>query len=165
MTTPTFEQVMELPALVEAAVRPEFIDVNGHMNVRHYLELNSDGTTVVCEQVGIDDVYRAERRMGVFTSEHHLRYHSELHLGEKLSVHPVVLDRNDKVVHMMTYLLDRTHRRLSNTLELALVHVDLDARRPVPMPGEVAAEFDRLIAESGALSWAAPVCGVMGVRR
>lgn len=165
MTTPAFEQVMQLPALVEAPVRPEFIDVNGHMNVRHYLELNADGTTVVCEEVGIDDAYRAERGMGVFTSEHHLRYHSELHLGEELSVHPVVLDRSEKVVHMMTYLLDRTHRRLSNTLELVLVHVDLGTRRPVPMPGEIAAGFDRFIAEGDALSWRAPVCGVMGVRR
>lgn len=165
MTAPTFEQVMELPALREAAVRPEFIDVNGHMNVCHYLELNVDGMTVVSDQVGVDDAYRAERRMGVFTSEHHLRYYSELHLGEKLSVHPIVLDRSEKVVHMMTFLLDRTHRLLSNTLELLLVHVDLDTRRPVPMPAEIAAGFDRFVADGKALSWQAPVCGVVGVRR
>lgn len=165
MDTPTFDQVMELPTLVEAVVRPDFIDINGHMNVCHYLELNADGTTVVCERVGIDDAYRAKRRMGVFTAEHHIRYYSELHLGEELSVHPVVLDRNEKVVHMMVYLLDRTHRRLSNTLELMLVHVDLDTRRPVPMPAEIAEGFDRFIAEREALPWKAPVCGVMGVRR
>ncbi|MEW2570675.1 thioesterase family protein [Streptomyces sp. NPDC047070] len=161
---PSFDQVMELPAWVDTTVSADFIDENGHMNIRHYLELDALSTTLLCEEIGIDDGYRTERRMGVFTAEHHLRYFSEMHEGEKLSVHVRVLARSSRAVHMMTFLLDRTHGRLANTLELLLVHVDMDARRAVPLPDDIAAGFDRFLSEDGHLAWQAPVCGVMGVR-
>jgi acyl-CoA thioester hydrolase len=163
---PTAAQVRQLPTLLKATVEPEWIDVNGHMNIRHYLELNAEGTTILCDgHLGIDDAYRAERRMGIFTAEHHLRYYSELHLGEELSVHVRVLERSDKAVHMMGLLVDDTHDRLANTLELLLVHVDMDTRKAVGMPRDIAAGFDREIETGAALEWAAPVCGAMGVRR
>ena len=142
------------------------MDVNGHMNVRHYLELCATGTSILCyDQVGIDDDYRSRRRMGVFTAEHHLSYFSELHLGEELSVHARVLERSDKVVHMLGLLVDETHDRLANTLEVTLVHVDMDSRKAVALPEDIATAFDREIAASDALDWEAPVCGAMGVRR
>jgi acyl-CoA thioester hydrolase len=163
---PTADQVRQLPSLLKASVEPEWIDANGHMNVRHYLELCASGTNILCyDQVGIDDDYRAERRMGVFTAEHHLSYYSELHQGEKLSVRVRVLARSDKVVHMIGLLVDDTHDRLANALEVTLVHVDLDTRKAVALPEEIATAFDRAIAVSDTLDWDAPVCGAMGVRR
>ena len=136
------------------------------MNVRHYLELCAAGTSILCyDQVGINDAYRAERRMGVFTAEHHLSYFSELHEGEGLSVHVRVLERSDKVVHMVGLLVDDTHDLLAHTLEVTLVHVDMDTRKAIAFPEEIAKAFDQEIAVSDALAWDAPVCGAMGVRR
>ena len=60
---PTFDQVMKLPALVEATISPDYIDANGHMNIRHYLELGTSSVVVICEDVGIDDTDRTQRRM------------------------------------------------------------------------------------------------------
>ena len=162
---PTFDQVMESPPLIERTVTPNFIDVNGHMNILHYMEFGANGADVICRAVGIDDAYRAERRMGVFTVEHHLGYHSELREGDKLSVHTRVLERSDKAVHLVSMLLDRSREQLSNTLEIVLLHVGLDTRKAEPMPDDVAAGWDSYIAESVALDWSPPVCGSMGVRR
>ena len=36
---PTVSQVDDLPVLMEKVVPPEWQDLNGHVNVRHYLEL------------------------------------------------------------------------------------------------------------------------------
>lgn len=162
---PTFDQVLEVAALLGGTVTPDFIDANGHMNIRRYMEHCARSADVICRDVGIDDDYRARRRMGVFTVEHHLRYFSELREGEKFSVHSRVLERSDKGVHLMAFLLDRTHERLSNTLEIVLVHVDMDTRRATPMPADIAAGWDRHVALSDALDWPAPVCGAMGIRR
>jgi acyl-CoA thioester hydrolase len=164
-TLPTFDQVMEIPAALTGTVSADFIDANGHMNVVHYLNFAAAGADVVCRDIGIDDAYRANRRMSTFTVEHHLRYFSELREGDKLSVHPRVLDRSDKVVHILTLLLDRTRERLASTTEIVLVHVNIDTRRPVPMPDDIAAGWDRHIAAATTLAWPAPLCGVMGVRR
>jgi acyl-CoA thioester hydrolase len=131
---------MQAPVWLEAAVVPEFIDANGHMNIRHYLDLGAHATMVLCEGLGIDDAYRAERRLGVFTTEHHLRYYSDMRIGEKISVHV-------------------------RLLELALVHVDLETRRAIAFPDDAAAGLDRHLAVEADLEWPAPVCGVMGIRR
>lgn len=161
---PKFDQVLELPALVEGTVTPDYIDANGHMNVKHYLEHDTEAVDVLCRSVQIDDNYRSERGLGVFTVEHHLRYFSELHLGDKFSVHTRVIGRNEKAVHALSLLLDRTHDRLANTLELLLVHVSLQTRRAEPIPVDIAAGLDTHITASDELSWPAPLCGAMGLR-
>lgn len=151
--------------MLTGTVAPDYIDVNGHMNIRHYLEYGAVAADMVCRDVGIDDAYRAGRRMGVFTVEHHLRYFSEMHEGEEFSAHTRALERSDKAVHLMTFLLDASNRRVSNTLEILLIHVGMDTRRPTPIPLDIAEGWDRHIKESVELDWSAPVCGVIGIRR
>lgn len=162
---PTPDQIRQLPASIEAVVTDEFIDANGHMNIRHYLELDAIGADRVMQQVGIVDAYREQRRMGAFTAEQHLLYYSELHLEEQLTVHPRVIDRSAKAVHMMVFLLDATHQRLANTMELMMVHVDLDTRRPTDFPPDVITSLDSVLEQHRALDWEAPLCGAMGIRR
>jgi acyl-CoA thioester hydrolase len=162
---PSYEQVLELPVLLEGSVAPDFIDVNGHMNIRHYLDHGAHSADVIVRQAGIDDAYRTERRMGVFTAEHHIRYFGEMHEGEKFSVHTRFLERSAKVGHLLAFILDRAGEVLSCTVEIVLVHVDMDTRRPVEFPDDIAAGLDAWIERSRQVPWPAPVCGAMGIRR
>ncbi|MFC8045616.1 thioesterase family protein [Nocardia sp. NPDC057353] len=162
---PTVAQIREIPATLTADVTEREIDANGHMNVVYYLRHNIVAADALLRTIGLDDNYRAERRLGLFTTEHHLRYHSELRLGDSLAVHSRVLERSAKAVHMMAFLVDERRDRLANTLEILLVHVDLEQRRSAPIPDDLAAALDDLIAASGKLEWEAPVTGVMGIRQ
>jgi acyl-CoA thioester hydrolase len=162
---PTYAEVLAVPPVIETHVDPAYIDVNGHMNVRHYLTYGATGADVVCRDVGLDDAYRAERRMGVFTAEHHIRYFSEMHEGDPFSVHTMFLERGARSGHMMSFILDRRLELLSCTIEILLVHVDMDTRRAVPFPDDIAAGFDRWVAAAAEVAWPVPVSGVMGIRR
>lgn len=165
MPHPTATKIAELPNPLQRSVNADLIDMNGHMNVLHYLDFGSSGADVLVRQVGIDDAYRAQRQLGVFTAEHHLRYHKELREHDEADVYCRVLDRTEKVVHMMSFVVDRNRHHLSSTLEIVLIHVDLVTRRPLPLPADIATGFDQHIIWSKGLSWPAPVCGAMGVRR
>ncbi|MEV3964408.1 thioesterase family protein [Nocardia sp. NPDC050193] len=162
---PTAQQIREIPPALSAAVTGREIDDNGHMNVVHYLDLGSQAADVLMRELGVDENYRRERRLGVFTAEHHLVYYSELREGDPFSVHVQVLERSDKAMHLMTFLVDDKSDKLSNTLEIMLVHVDLALRRASPLPDDLAAALDRRIAASRALSWPAPTCGSLRIRR
>ncbi|NKY55203.1 thioesterase family protein [Nocardia flavorosea] len=162
---PTAQQIREIPAALAAAVTGREIDNNGHMNVVHYLALGSQAADVLMRELGVDDSYREDRRLGVFTAEHHLVYYSELREGDPFTVHVRVLERSDKAMHLMAFLVDDKRDKLSNTLEIMLVHVDLDERRASPLPGDLAAALDRKIADDGALTWPAPTCGSLRIRR
>ncbi|GAA1529743.1 thioesterase family protein [Nocardioides humi] len=162
---PTYEQVLDLPVLLESEVTPDFIDVNGHMNVRHYLDAGAHGADVLCRRIGIDDAYRAQRRLGIFTAEHHIRYFSEMHEGEKLSVHTAVVDRSARAGHLLSFILDRDGERLACTVEIVIVGVDMDTRRPAEFPADVAAALDERVEAARRLPWPLPLSGAMGIRR
>jgi acyl-CoA thioester hydrolase len=162
---PTVDEVLQLPAVREGVVPPEYLDENDHMNIGRYLEEASLGLWHRTIGMGMGPEYIEERRQTTFTAEHHLTYLSELRLGDAISVHVRFLERSDKVLHTLTFIVDRTHGRLAATVEATLIHMNFDTRRPEPFPDDVLPEIDVEVERSEALGWAAPVCGVMGVRR
>lgn len=162
---PAFDQVVNLPAVNEGTVTPDFIDLNGHMNIRYYLDYLAWGADTICSGAGIDLEYRQQRGMGVFAAENHLNYYRELREGEKFSVHVRPVERTDKALHLVALLLDRTNDRLACTLETVLIHVDLTSRRATPIPDDVATGLDREFAAYDDVDWPAPLCGAMFLRR
>ena len=162
---PTTDQVLQIHPSWTDEVSPDWIDANGHMNIRHYLDLGGSATDQVCQAMGINDVYRGQRRMGVFTAEQHLTYLQEMHRGTSISVHVRTLERSTKVGHMLALIMDRDKDRLACIFETVLVHIDMDTRRGVEFPEDVAAAYDRFHArDREALNWPAPVCGILGPR-
>ncbi|MGW5386742.1 acyl-CoA thioesterase [Nocardia sp. NPDC003963] len=165
ISIPGYDQVVALSRELGPITVPDsYRDENDHMNIAHYFDLCVRATTGVFDRVGITDEYRTERGTGFFTGEHHIRYYSETRIGEEVSVYVRGVDRSEKVVHAMALLVNDTTRRLSCTLELTAVHVDLRTRSAVPFAADTAAAFDRELA-SAAVGWPVPTCGAMGVRR
>jgi len=160
---PTIEQLDALPSLLERRIPPEWQDLNGHVNVRHYLELYDSASWPMLATFGLDERIFLEHRQGLFDLEHHLWYLSELHVGDKVTVHSRMLERNAKRFHGVMFIVDRTRQRLASAFEYVSTGADLDARRTAPLPAAFAAELDRIIAEHARLGWPAPVCGVMSV--
>ncbi|MCW2748619.1 MAG: hypothetical protein JWP10_1761 [Nocardioidaceae bacterium] len=162
---PTIDEVHQLPIGLTIVVPSGYEDTNGHMNIRHYFDLHALNLNTVFDGLGIDDHYRAERKMGFFTMEHHLSYWDEVLVGHELSLRWRHLTRSDKVLHSMSFLVDETTGRLANTLEVTCGHVSLETRKMVSMPDDTSAFVDKQFGQTSGLTWAAPICGAMGVRK
>jgi acyl-CoA thioester hydrolase len=160
---PSVEQVAELPSLMERVIPAAWQDLNGHVNVRHYLELYDAASWPMLAEFGLDERSFREHRQGLFDLEHHLWYLSELHVGDTVTVHSRFLARSAKRFHGVMFVLDRTRGRLSSAFEYLSTGADLESRRTAPLPAALAAQLDRKIAEHSGLAWPAPVCGVMSV--
>ena len=161
---PTVEQVSEIPTMNTLLVPQEFLDENQHMNISHYLTLAARGVGARCDDMGLGQSYIDDRRLTIFTAEHHIHYCAEVLQGQELSVHVRLLERSVKVLHAMAFLVNRSTDALACTLEVALVHVGMDTRRPEAFPEDIASRIDEAI-KADAYSWPSPVCGVMGVHR
>jgi len=160
---PTVAQVDSLPSLLERHIPPEWQDLNGHVNVRHYLELYDAASWPMLAAFGLDERIFLEQRQGLFDLEHHLWYLSELHVGDTVTVHSRFLERNAKRFHGLMFVVARTRHRLASAFEYVSTGADLDSRRTAPLPAGFAVRLDRMIAEHSRLAWPAPVCGVMSV--
>ena len=157
----SYENVSLLPALLTRQIPPEWEDFNGHVNIQYYLALVEQSGWSMFEALGLDESYFRERRQGLFDLEHHLSYLSELHVGDQVTVHSRMLDRSEKRLHGMMFILNQSRRQLSCTLEYITSGADLDSRRTAPFPADAAASFDEQIRQHALLEWAPPVCGVM----
>lgn len=160
---PTYEQLAGLPAYVPQPVPIAFEDVNGHLNVRHYTGIASEGLDESLVELGIPQNWPSAGH-ACFSAEHHLTYLAELRTGDRLSARVRLLGRSERAAHALVYLLDETHQRLSFVMEEIFLHIDLDTRRTAPWPADVAAGLDRRIAEDANLPWAPDVSGSLGLR-
>jgi len=68
VSMPTVAQIDELPSLMERVIPPEWEDLNGHVNVRHYLELYDAASWPMLAAIGLDEKVFLERRQGCSTS-------------------------------------------------------------------------------------------------
>jgi acyl-CoA thioester hydrolase len=160
---PTYEQLVDLPAYVQQPVPMAFEDANGHLNVRHYTGIASEGLDESLVGVGIPQMWPA---MGhaVFSAEHHLTYLAEMRTGDRLSARVRLLGRSERAAHALVYLLDETHQRLSFVMEEIFLHIDMATRKTAPWPDDVAAALDDKIAEDAGLPWEPDVSGSLALR-
>ncbi|QZY29230.1 thioesterase family protein [Nocardioides coralli] len=160
---PTYEQLVELPAYVEQPVPIAFEDANGHLNVRHYTGIASEGLDESLVAQGIPQMWPAQGH-ACFSAEHHLTYLSEMRTGDRMSARVRLLGRSERAAHALVYLLDESHQRLSFVMEEIFLHIDMETRRTAPWPEDVAAALDAQIAEDEKLPWEPDVSGSMGLR-
>jgi acyl-CoA thioester hydrolase len=138
---PSLEEVLALPATLEASVEPRFIDEMGHMNVAWYVHLFDRATWAFFARMGIDDEYRRRANVGMFAVEQHVRYLAELREGEPLAVHTRLQDVGGKWIRLAHAMVDSKRRRLSAVAEVVGVHIDLATRRSTPFPDDLAARL------------------------
>jgi acyl-CoA thioester hydrolase len=160
---PRYEQLATLPAYAEQPVPVAFEDVNGHLNVRHYTGIASEGLDESLVALGIPQNWPASGH-ACFSAEHHLTYLAELRTGDTMSARVRLLGRAERAAHALVYLLDESHQRLSFVMEEIFLHIDMETRRTAPWPDDVAVALDQRIAEDAGLPWEPDVSGSMHLR-
>lgn len=161
---PTYAQLLDLPAYVEQPVPMPFEDINGHLNVRHYLGIASEGLDESLVDVGIPQNWPITAGHACFSAEHHCTYLHELRTGDVMSARVRLLGRSERAGHALVYLLDHTHERVSYVMEEIFLHVDLEDRRTAPWPDDVAAALDERVAEHAQWPFPAVTSGCLALR-
>jgi len=160
---PTYDQLVDLPAYTVQPVPVPFEDANGHLNVRHYTGIASEGLDESLVDLGIPQNWPAQGH-ACFSAEHHLTYLAELLTGDRISSRVRLLGRSERAAHALVYLLDDSHQRLSFVMEEILLHIDMETRRTAPWPQDIAAALDEQAALHSALPWQPDLSGSMRLR-
>ncbi|QDU55367.1 acyl-CoA thioesterase [Aeoliella mucimassa] len=161
---PSIEQIKQLPHTYEADIPSDYLDEMGHMNVMWYTHLYGQGIRGFLNSVGFDRQYIEEQRCGTFALEKHVRYLSEVRVGENVAVYTRLVDCNGRLYHLMQYLVNETQQKLASTMETVSAHVDLNHRRMAEMPPHLTEAFEATAATHAELDWKSATCGVMGIR-
>lgn len=156
---PTLQDLDDLPSLLERTIPAEWEDLNGHVNVRHYLELYDQAGWPMMRWLGIEERHFRDERRGFFDLEHHIWYLAEMHVGDTVTLHARFLARSTKRFHGTMFIANRSRACVASAFEYVSTAADLVARRSAPLPTDVAVHLDDLIASHSRLVWPAPLCG------
>ena len=116
------------------AVKPEWIDVNGHMNATHFGLVIYEAHAAHSEWLGFNEEYVDRARCGKAVLESHMRYEREAGLGDQLEVRCWLLAVDNKRLHFFHELYNCSRQCRSATSEQVDIHIDLQARRSADMP-------------------------------
>lgn len=162
-TFPSTTQVRQLEVLGEHTIPSDWEDQNGHVNIQHYQTLYEIGGWPMLGRAGVDRDYFENRRLGIFDLEHHIYYLSELHVGERVTIHGRFLARNHKRIHGMIFIVNADRDELACTLEFMATSTNLATRRTNEFPEDILAGLDALMDAEKHIDWQAPVCGAMAI--
>ena len=134
-------------------VLPEWIDVNNHMNVAYYVLAFDQGVDSLWERFGITDEHIREMNSSTFAVESHVVYRRELRLDEPYLVTAQILAFDEKRIHQFQRLYHARAGFLAATCEWMNLHVDLEARRVTPWPGDVLDSIADFAARQSGQDW------------
>jgi acyl-CoA thioester hydrolase len=146
-------------------VAREWIDYNGHMNVAYYVLAFDRATDRLFDYLGVGEDYRRATHRSIFALEAHVTYERELREGDGFEVATQLIDADRKRLHIFHAMTRQASGELSATMEVMGLHVDMNGPRSAPLPDEVFAKVEALLAEHRELPRPPQLGRQIGIRR
>jgi len=118
-------------------VLPEWIDVNGHMNVAYYVLAFDYAVDSLWHSFGITSDYIEDEAQSTFAVESHVTYKRELVEDDPILITAQILAYDEKRVHQFQRMYHGEKGFLAATGEWLNLHVDLGVRRVTPWPERI----------------------------
>ena len=115
-------------------VRPEWIDVNRHMNIAYYVLVFDQALDHAFPGMGFELDRLKPINGSAFTAELHVTYLRELEEGDPIRVTTQLLEFDDKRCRFLQCLYHAGEDYLAATQEWLMLFVDLGSRRVAAMP-------------------------------
>ena len=149
----------------EAAVLPEWIDYNGHMNVTWYTHAFDIGIDAMLDVLGCGPAAARGERLGPYALQTQYHYLAELREGERLRCAFRILDHDARRLHLWGEMTNTGTGAAAALIESLILNVDLTARRAAPFPERAAARIAAMAAAQAGLPRPERAGAAIGIRR
>lgn len=152
-------------SVVSGTVLPEWIDINGHMNVAYYVLAFDLGVDNYWRQLGITEHYIKTTNCSTFAVESHITYQAELKEAEPFIITSQIMAYDEKRIHQFQRMYHAEEKYLVATAEWLNLHVDLSSRRVKPFPPSILTALQKFCERQGVLPLPAEAGKIMKVRK
>lgn len=145
-------------------VLPDWIDLNGHLNLAYYHVLFDQAAADELDRLGLLRSEVAATRRSTFVAESHVVYVRELHEGASVVVTTRIVDFDEKRLHIYQEL-HHAEGWLAASVEAMVLSIDLSGPKVAPWPPLVLERIEAAAARTAEAPMPAHVGRKVGIVR
>ena len=110
-------------------IKKEWTDYNKHMNVAYYVLVFDESWEVMLQKFKMGEDSAKTNGMSTMVVETYITYNNEVKEGEEVEVYLTYFDHDKKRLHYKLEMIEKSSKKLSATIELLSLYVDLKKRK------------------------------------
>ena len=110
-------------------IKKEWTDYNKHMNVAYYVLVFDESWEVMLQKFKMGEDSAKTTDMSTMVVETYITYNNEVKEGEEVEVFLTYFDHDKKRLHYKLEMIEKSSKKLSATIELLSLYVDLKKRK------------------------------------
>ena len=110
-------------------IKKEWIDYNNHMNMAYYVLVFDDVWEIMLEKFLMGEKSAKSSNRSTMVVETHTTYNNEVKLGDEVEINLSFFDHDKKRLHYKMEMVDKSSKKLSATLEMLSLYINLDKRK------------------------------------
>ena len=110
-------------------IKKEWTDYNNHMNMAYYVLVFDQLWEIVLAKFKMGEQSAKTSQMSTMVVETHTTYNNEVKEGDEVEVNLTFFDHDKKRIHFKMEMIEKSSKKLSATLEMLSLYIDLSKRK------------------------------------
>ena len=110
-------------------IKKEWTDYNNHMNMAYYVLVFDQIWEVILEKFKMGEQSAQTTNMSTMVVETHTTYNNEVKEGDEVEINLTFFDHDKKRLHFKMEMIEKSSRKLSATLEMLSLYINLNKRK------------------------------------
>ena len=117
-------------------IKKEWTDYNNHMNMAYYVLVFDQIWETILEKFKMGEQSAKTTNMSTMVVETHTTYNNEVKEGDEVEINLTFFDHDKKRLHYKMEMIEKSSKKLSATLEMLSLYIDLNKRKVVEFEDE-----------------------------
>ena len=110
-------------------ISKEWVDYNSHLNMAYYVLIFDKAWEVMLEKFQMGETSAKTTKKSTMVVETHTTYNNEVKENEEVNINLIFFDHDKKRLHYKFEMIEKNSKKLSSTIEMISLYVDLKERR------------------------------------
>jgi acyl-CoA thioester hydrolase len=126
-------------------IKKEWTDYNNHMNMAYYVLVFDQVWEVMLEKFKMGENSAKKTNMSTMVVETYTTYNNEVKEDDEVEINLTFFDHDKKRLHYKMEMIEKSSQRLSATLEMLSLYIDLNKRKVSEFENEKLKVMDNFI--------------------
>jgi acyl-CoA thioester hydrolase len=117
-------------------IKKEWTDYNNHMNMAYYVLVFDQVWENMLEKFKMGENSAKTKNMSTMVVETYTTYNNEVKEGDEVEVNLTFFDHDKKRLHFKMEMIEKSSQKLSATLEMLSLYIDLNKRKVAEFESE-----------------------------